>query len=94
MREAALSWTEAYPAMEYRHGPISITGPDRHLDARRPAGPDGLPRDRGDRRPVGGPRADPLADLVRAQRLALAIAQARGLDPDSPRHLTRSVILT
>ncbi len=25
MREASLSWTEAYPAMEYRHGPISIT---------------------------------------------------------------------
>lgn len=25
MREASLSWTEAYPAMEYRHGPISVT---------------------------------------------------------------------
>ncbi|CAM5705255.1 SIS domain-containing protein [Streptomyces violaceorubidus] len=25
MREASLSWTEAYPAMEYRHGPISIS---------------------------------------------------------------------
>lgn len=25
MREASLAWTEAYPAMEYRHGPISIT---------------------------------------------------------------------
>ena len=25
MREAALAWTESYPAMEYRHGPISIT---------------------------------------------------------------------
>lgn len=25
MREAALAWTEAYPAMEYRHGPISIS---------------------------------------------------------------------
>ncbi|MGW4412228.1 SIS domain-containing protein, partial [Nonomuraea sp. NPDC004702] len=24
MREASRSWTEAYPAMEYRHGPISI----------------------------------------------------------------------
>ncbi|MGX1683135.1 SIS domain-containing protein, partial [Streptomyces althioticus] len=29
MREAAGAWTEAYPAMEYRHGPISITGPGR-----------------------------------------------------------------
>ena len=25
MKEASLSWTESYPAMEYRHGPISIT---------------------------------------------------------------------
>ena len=29
MREAAGAWTEAYPAMEYRHGPISIAGPGR-----------------------------------------------------------------
>src|SRR5690242_10741805 len=25
MREASLAWTESYPAMEYRHGPISVT---------------------------------------------------------------------
>jgi glucosamine 6-phosphate synthetase-like amidotransferase/phosphosugar isomerase protein len=36
---------------------------------------------------------DPLADLVRVQRLAVARAAARGLDPDLPRHLTRSVVL-
>ena len=27
LREAAGMWTEAYPAMEYRHGPIAVTGP-------------------------------------------------------------------
>src|SRR6266513_4427738 len=27
LREAAAAWTEAYPAMEYRHGPISVAGP-------------------------------------------------------------------
>ena len=37
---------------------------------------------------------DPLAELVRVQRLAVALARARGLDPDRPRNLTRSVILT
>ena len=37
--------------------------------------------------------ADPMAELVRAQRLAVAVARARGLDPDQPRNLTRSVIL-
>ena len=36
---------------------------------------------------------DPLAELVLVQRLAAAVARARGLDPDRPRNLTRSVIL-
>jgi fructoselysine-6-P-deglycase FrlB-like protein len=36
---------------------------------------------------------DPLAGLVLAQRTAVAAAEARGLDPDRPRNLTRSVVL-
>jgi glucosamine--fructose-6-phosphate aminotransferase (isomerizing) len=36
---------------------------------------------------------DPLAQLVLAQRFAIALAAHRGLDPDNPRLLTRSVIL-
>ncbi|MFE9438598.1 SIS domain-containing protein [Streptomyces sp. NPDC006602] len=93
MREACLAWTEAYPAMEYRHGPISIT---THGTATWMLGevPGGLPeqvRDTGGRWVAGG--LDPLAELVRVQRLAVAVAAARGLDPDQPRHLTRSVIL-
>jgi glucosamine 6-phosphate synthetase-like amidotransferase/phosphosugar isomerase protein len=36
---------------------------------------------------------DPLADLVRLHRTALDRAVVRGLDPDQPRNLTRSVIL-
>jgi glutamine---fructose-6-phosphate transaminase (isomerizing) len=36
---------------------------------------------------------DPLAQLVQVQRLAVAAARARGLDPDQPRGLTRSVVL-
>jgi fructoselysine-6-P-deglycase FrlB-like protein len=31
---------------------------------------------------------------VLIQRVAVATAQARGLDPDRPRYLTRSVLLT
>jgi glucosamine 6-phosphate synthetase-like amidotransferase/phosphosugar isomerase protein len=34
-----------------------------------------------------------MAELVRVQRLAVALALARGLDPDHPRHLARSVVL-
>ncbi|GGV59495.1 SIS domain-containing protein [Streptomyces griseoloalbus] len=93
MREAALAWTEAYPAMEYRHGPISITAPGR-ATWMFGAAPDGLA---GQVRDTGGlwieGTLDPLAELVRAQRLAVAVAAARGLDPDRPRHLTRSVVL-
>ncbi|MGP9017223.1 SIS domain-containing protein [Streptomyces sp. BR1] len=93
MREASLSWTEAYPAMEYRHGPISIS---THTTATWMFGeaPDGLAdqvRATGAQWVAG--HLDPLAELVRAQRLAVAVAAARGLDPDRPRHLTRSVIL-
>ena len=93
MREAARAWTESYPAMEYRHGPISITGPNRVAWAFG-ALPEGLA---GQIAATGGLLAhsalDPMADLVRVQRLAVAIAEAHGLDPDQPRHLTRSVIL-
>ncbi|GAA2743024.1 MULTISPECIES: SIS domain-containing protein [Kitasatospora] len=97
MREASLAWTEAYPAMEYRHGPISITAPGRAAWSFGEP-PQGLAEDiaatggllvadSGD----GG--LDPLADLVRAQKLAVALAEHRGLDPDRPRNLTRSIIL-
>ncbi|WP_330292924.1 SIS domain-containing protein [Streptomyces sp. NBC_00576] len=93
MREASLSWTEAYPAMEYRHGPISVTthGTATWMFGEAPEGLAEQVRDTGALWVAGG--LDPLAELVRAQRLAVAVAAARGLDPDSPRHLTRSVIL-
>ncbi|MFD5634096.1 SIS domain-containing protein [Streptomyces sp. NPDC127077] len=93
MREASLAWTEAYPAMEYRHGPISVTTRGTATWMLGEA-PEGLPeqvRGTGGLWVDGG--LDPLAELVRAQRLAVAVAAARGLDPDRPRHLTRSVIL-
>jgi fructoselysine-6-P-deglycase FrlB-like protein len=35
----------------------------------------------------------PLASLVLAQRVAVALARARDLDPDHPHSLTRSVVL-
>jgi fructoselysine-6-P-deglycase FrlB-like protein len=79
--------------MEYRHGPISVAD---ERSAVWPLGP--LPAGlREDVERVGatvvdaGP--DPLAELVRVQRAAVALAELRGLDPDTPRNLTRSVIL-
>ncbi|GAA2912222.1 MULTISPECIES: SIS domain-containing protein [Streptomyces] len=93
MREAALAWAEAYPAMEYRHGPISVTtsGTATWMFGDAPEGLAEQVRGTGALWIAGA--LDPLAELVRAQRLAVAVAASRGLDPDSPRHLTRSVIL-
>ncbi len=94
LREASQSWTEAYPAMEYRHGPMSLAAPGRTVWIFGPA-PDGLVEEI---RQIGGTvistSAHPLSQLVAAQRLALARADARGLDADTPRNLVRSIILS
>ena len=94
-REAAGFWTEAYPAMEYRHGPIAIAAPGRAVWAFGEV-PDGLADEVAATGAlfVHSGQRDPLADLVLAQRFAVALAALRGLDPDRPRHLTRSVILS
>ncbi|WP_314174221.1 SIS domain-containing protein [Streptomyces winkii] len=94
MREASQSWTESYPAMEYRHGPISIAAPGRVTWLFGPS-PEGLEQQVAG---TGGAFVhhagrDPLAELVLVQRVALERARARGLDPDAPRALTRSVML-
>ena len=93
MREASQSWAESYPAKEYRHGPIAIAAPGRVTWVFGNA-PDGLLAEitatgaHCENRPV-----DAMADLIRAQRVALERARRAGLDPDQPRNLTRSVIL-
>jgi fructoselysine-6-P-deglycase FrlB-like protein len=94
LRETAGAWCESYPAMEYRHGPISAAGA-RTLVWMIGAGD---PRLANDVRATGatvieGDR-DPMVELVDIQRTALELARSRGLDPDRPRHLTRSVVLT
>ncbi len=93
LREAAGMWTEAYPAMEFRHGPIAVTGPGSLVWALG-AAPDGMD---GEVRAAGGSfwqgPEHPLAELVRVHRLAVAVARAKGRNPDRPRNLSRSVIL-
>jgi fructoselysine-6-P-deglycase FrlB-like protein len=93
LRESAGMWSEAYPAMEFRHGPIAVTGPGSVVWMLGQA-PDGLAAQV---EAAGGlmwqTTEHPLAELVRAHRVAVAVARAAGLDPDRPRNLTRSVIL-
>lgn len=92
-REAAQFWSESYPAMDYRHGPISIAEPGRLVWSLGEP-PAGLAEEVS----ATGARfvhhdLDPQAALVVAQRFAVGLAKSRGLDPDHPRSLTRSVVL-
>ncbi|HUC56800.1 MAG TPA: SIS domain-containing protein [Streptosporangiaceae bacterium] len=93
LRESAGMWAESYPAMEFRHGPIAVTGPGSLVWMLGPA-PDGLEAEVAAAGGVVWPSPEhPLAELVRVHRVAVTIARAAGLDPDRPRNLTRSVIL-
>ena len=80
--------------MEYRHGPISLAGPRSLvwiLASPDPAVADDI---RATGATVRTAELDPMAELVLIQRTAVSLAVARGLDPDHPRHLTRSVVLS
>jgi fructoselysine-6-P-deglycase FrlB-like protein len=93
LRESAQAWTEAYPMMEYRHGPISISAPGRVVWAFGE-----LVENFAEDVAVTGADLmtssyDAMADLLRVHRLCVVRARAAGLDPDVPRNLTRSIIL-
>jgi fructoselysine-6-P-deglycase FrlB-like protein len=97
MCEASLSWTASFPAMEYRHGPISIAAPGTatwmigdaprglaaQVEATGAQWIDGCADGR-----------DPVAELIRVQRLAVALGAKKGLEVDNPPNLTRSIILS
>ena len=92
-REAAQFWAEAYPAMDYRHGPMSIAQKGRCTWAFGP-----IEKKLEEEIIATGALFessdwDPMVHLVKAQRVAIAIAKKRGLNPDYPRGLARSVIL-
>lgn len=93
LRETSQSWAESYLATEYRHGPISIAAPGRVVWAFGPL----VPNFERDIATTGAHLEhryiDPMADLLRVQRLCVMRAADRGIDPDQPRNLGRSVIL-
>jgi fructoselysine-6-P-deglycase FrlB-like protein len=93
LREASQSWAESYPALEFRHGPISVSDSTTVIWGIGEI-PASLVADCARTGALvisnGG---DPLTGLIGAQRLAVALAQAKGIDPDYPRSLSRSVIL-
>ncbi|MGH2862305.1 MAG: SIS domain-containing protein [Solirubrobacteraceae bacterium] len=92
-REILATWSEAYATMEYRHGPISAIN-ERSLvwilDAEEPSIDDQI-RATGARLIRG--EGDPLAELVRIHRFAEGLVDLRGINPDQPPHISRSVVL-
>jgi CRISPR-associated protein Cas5a/b/c len=93
LREASRTWAESYPAMEYRHGPISVSDENTVVWTLGDVSADLLADARRTGATVIASDADPLAGLIGAQRLAAALADRKGIDPDQPRALSRSVIL-
>jgi fructoselysine-6-P-deglycase FrlB-like protein len=94
LREAAQAWTESYPAMEFRHGPISVVRPGSVVWALGAVDPGVLDDARAAGATVVGGKHDAMVELIIVQRTAVALASARGLDPDHPRNLTRSVVFS
>lgn len=92
-RESSQFWAEAYPAMDYRHGPISIAQPGRAvwIFGRSPSGLEASIEKSGAH--IETSELDPMVHLVLAQRVAVAISRSRGLDTDNPRGLARSIVL-
>jgi fructoselysine-6-P-deglycase FrlB-like protein len=93
LREAARSWAESYPALEFRHGPISVSDSSTVV-----WGIGDIPRSLAQDSARTGALViadggDPLIALTGAQRLAVALAARKGINPDHPRALSRSVIL-
>jgi fructoselysine-6-P-deglycase FrlB-like protein len=80
--------------MDFRHGPVAVAG-KRSLVWCFGAMPAGVTQTAA----AAGATVyqdvsvDPLAQLVLLHRLALTLTEHRGLDPDRPRLLTRSVVL-
>jgi fructoselysine-6-P-deglycase FrlB-like protein len=90
-RESAAAWVEAYPAGEYRHGPIAVADQDTLVWALSPL----TDKQRSAVLETGASleqgELDPMAELIRIQRLAVRWAAERGRDADTPTNLTRSV---
>ncbi len=93
VREAAQAWSESYPLLDYRHGPIAVAHPGSLVVVFGPVTDSLIADIETTGATVLSTDQDPLVQLVQAQRIAVALAESRGLEPDTPRHLTRSVIL-
>ncbi len=75
LREASQTWAESYPALEYRHGPISVSDAGTVVWALGQVPADLLADARHTGATVISSDVDPLAGLIGAQRLAAVLAE-------------------
>lgn len=94
IREAAQAWSESYPQLDFRHGPLAVADGRSVVWIFGPEAPGMVDDIAVTGATVVVSRHDPLIELALAQRLAVAIAEHRGLNPDTPRNLTRSIVLS
>lgn len=97
LQETALMVPEAHQTLDYRHGPIASADEntlvwcfDPSTDATSAAVIHDVRRTGAT---VQWTDVDPLIAVAQAQLTALRMAEARGTDPMTPRHLSRSIIL-
>ncbi len=97
LQETALLTPEAHHTLDYRHGPIAAADGDTLvwcLDAPGDAASAAVLDDvRKTGATVFGLTDEPLAALAQVQLYSLHKAQARGIDPTTPRNLSRAIIL-
>jgi fructoselysine-6-P-deglycase FrlB-like protein len=94
LREVLGAWSEAYPTMEFRHGPIASIGEHSlvwALDRAEPSIDNEIAKT-GAR--LLRSEGDPLSELVRVHMAAAYLAARRHIDADHPRFLARSIILS
>ncbi|MGV8882710.1 MAG: SIS domain-containing protein [Rhodoglobus sp.] len=94
IREAAQAWSESYPLLDFRHGPLAVAHEGSLVWMLGSSDSDLVAQIEATGATVLTSTRDPLVELLQAQRLAVEVAALRGLNPDAPRHLTRSIILT
>jgi fructoselysine-6-P-deglycase FrlB-like protein len=93
LQEAAGAWTEAYPSTEFRHGPGSAIDAKTVVWAFNQV-PPGLAETVQEKGATFiQAERDPMVELVVAHRVAVALVESKGLDPDNILCGVRSVII-
>lgn len=93
LREMARAWSESYPALDFRHGPIAVPDERTLVMAFGDIPGELVAEIAATGAHILHPPLDPLCQLVVAQRVALQHALLHGFDPDRPYRLVRSVVL-